>query len=129
MGDDKNSIQEFSYEPNFTRTPPQASLAKVHAPHWSATRPRSKTQPTTNTIKLLATKNQSGWFLKPVRPLLWDLASQQAGFGKTVRPVLSRKSPRHLRDSKQPQNTSRTFPPLNKKSHSMTETLLLKNPS
>jgi hypothetical protein len=37
-------------------------------------------------------------------------------------PVLSRNSPKHLQD----QNTSRTFPPLNKRSHSTTETLAQK---
>jgi hypothetical protein len=110
MGDDKNSIQEFSYEPDFTCTPPQASLAKVHAPHWSATRPRSKTQPTTNTIQLLATKNPSGRFLKPVRPLLWDLASQQAW--KTGREGLAKRSgrfcPGNPQDTFETQNSPKT---------------------
>jgi hypothetical protein len=62
MGDDKNSIQEFSYEPDFTRTPPQASLAKVHVPHWSATRPRSR-------------HNQ-----QPIRFNCWQSKTGQAGF-------------------------------------------------
>jgi hypothetical protein len=43
-------------------------------------------------------------------------------FGKPVRPTLSRNSPKT-------QNTSRAFPHLNKRSHSATETSLLKNPS
>jgi hypothetical protein len=71
--------------------------------------------------------NRSGRFLKPVRPLLLDLASHRQGnrsdrLGKSVRPTLSRNSPKT-------QNTSRAFPHLNKRSHSATETSLLKNPS
>jgi hypothetical protein len=61
--------------------------------HWSATEPRSKTQPTTiaqthsgNTHDTTAgSPTRSGWFLKPVRPLLLDLASRRQG--KPVRPV------------------------------------------
>jgi hypothetical protein len=73
--------------------------------------------------------NWSSRFLKPVRPLLLDLASRRQGkpdrsyqFGKLVRPTLSRNSPKT-------QNTSRAFPHLNKRSHSATETSFLKNPS
>jgi hypothetical protein len=64
--------------------------------------------------------NQSGRFLKPVRPLLLDLASRRQG--KPVRSTLSRNSPKT-------QNTLRAFPHLNKRSHSAPETSLLKNPS
>jgi hypothetical protein len=64
--------------------------------------------------------NRSGRFLKPVRPLLLDLASRRQG--KPVRPILSRNSPKT-------QNTSRAFPHLNKRSHGTTETSLLKNTS
>jgi hypothetical protein len=61
--------------------------------HWSATEPRSKTQPTAtahthsrNTHDTAAgSPNRSGRFLKPVRPLLLDLASRRQG--KPVRPV------------------------------------------
>jgi hypothetical protein len=72
-------------------------------------------------------KNQYGWFLKPVRPTLWDLASQQAG--ETNQAGSVQEIPETPRDPELPQNTTRTFPPLNKKSHSTTETLFLKNPS
>jgi hypothetical protein len=64
--------------------------------------------------------NRSGRFLKPVGPLLLDLASHRQG--KPVRPVLSRDSPKTL-------SASRTSPPLNKNSHSTTGTSLLKNSS
>jgi hypothetical protein len=64
--------------------------------------------------------NRSGRFLKPIRPLLLDLASRRQG--KPVRPTLSRNSPKD-------QNTSRAFPHLNKRSHSAAETSFLKNPS
>jgi hypothetical protein len=61
--------------------------------HWSATEPRSKTQPTASTHTCSGTThdtaagspNRSGRFLKPVRPLLLDLASHKQG--KPVRPV------------------------------------------
>jgi hypothetical protein len=43
-------------------------------------------------------------------------------FGKPVRPILSRNSPKT-------QNTSRAFPHLNKRSHGTTETSLLRNTS
>jgi hypothetical protein len=80
----------------------------------------------------------SCWHLKLVRPvyetgqtafvglsLSTGRGNRSDRFGKPVRPVLSRTSPKHLRD----QNIPRTFPPLNKRSHSTTETLLLRNPS
>jgi hypothetical protein len=59
----------------------------------SATEPRSKTQPTTTAHKhsgnthdsAAGNPNRSGRFLKPVRPLLLDLASRRQG--KPVRPV------------------------------------------
>jgi hypothetical protein len=60
--------------------------------HWSATEPRSKTQPTASTTRSGTThdtaagsSNRSGRFLKPVRLLLLDLASRRQG--KPVRPV------------------------------------------
>jgi hypothetical protein len=61
--------------------------------HWSATEPRSKTQPTAtahtrseNTHDTAAgSPNRSGRFLKPIRPLLLDLASRRQG--KPVKPV------------------------------------------
>jgi hypothetical protein len=106
--------------------------------HWSATRPRSKTQPTTTRHTQRKHTRPSWWHLKTVRPVSETGQTASVGlslstgrgnwsdrFGKPVRPVLSRNSPKHLRD----QNTSRTFPPLNKRSHSTIETLLLKNPS
>jgi hypothetical protein len=72
-------------------------------------------------------QNQSGRFLKPVRPTLWDLASQQAG--GTSQAGFVQEPPKTPSRPKLPQNASRTSPPLNKKSHSTTETFLLKNPS
>jgi hypothetical protein len=61
--------------------------------HWSATEPRSKTQPTASTHTRSGTThdtaagspNRSGRFLKPVRLLLLDIASRRQG--KPVRPV------------------------------------------
>jgi hypothetical protein len=61
--------------------------------HWSATEPRSKTQPTASTHTRSGTKqdtaagspNRSGRFLKPIRLLLLDLVSRRQG--KLVTPV------------------------------------------
>jgi hypothetical protein len=75
--------------------------------------------------------NRSGRFLKPVRPLLSYLASHRQG--KPVRPVWQtgqadflQKPPKNLSKRKL---ASRTSPPLNKNSHGMIETFLLKNSS
>jgi hypothetical protein len=106
--------------------------------HWSAAGPRSKTQPTATRHTQQKLTRHSCWYLKPIRPVSETGQAASVGlslsickenrsdrFGKPVRPVLSGTSPKHLRD----QNTSRTFHPLNKRSHRTTETLLLKNPS
>jgi hypothetical protein len=78
-----------------------------------------------------STSNGSGQFMKPVRPLLLDLTTH--GLGKPVKPVWQtgqdgfvQKLPQNTSDT---QKTSRAFPPLNKRSHRTTETLLLKNSS
>jgi hypothetical protein len=75
--------------------------------------------------------NRSGRFLKPVRPLLLDLASHWQG--KPVRPVWQtgqvgsvQKLPKNPSERKP---ASRTSPPSNKNSHSTTETSLLRNSS
>jgi hypothetical protein len=79
-------FKNSAYEPDFTRTPPQASLAKSTQPlecFWTyeqdTTNNHSKYTAETNTTQQLTTKNRSYRFLKPVRPLLWNLASQRAG--------------------------------------------------
>jgi hypothetical protein len=108
--------------------------------HWSATGPRSKIQPTTTrNTQRKATRNIC-WQPKPVSPVsetgqtdLLGLSLSQAG--ETGQAGLANQSGRfHLGNpqktfkTKHALNTSRTSPPLNKKSHSMTETLLLKSP-
>jgi hypothetical protein len=125
------------------------SLIRLHKPllpnprsHWSATGPRSKTQPTStrnaqwknNMTQLLADKTGQAGFRswsdrhsgtlplnrqgKPVRPV-WQTG--QTGFVRELPKTPSR--------PKLPQYSSRTSPPVNKKSHSTTETFLLKNTS
>jgi hypothetical protein len=75
--------------------------------------------------------NRSGRFLKPVRPLLLDLASHRQG--KLVRPVWQtgqagsvQKLPKNPSERKP---ASRISPPLNKNSHNTTGTSLLRNSS
>jgi hypothetical protein len=80
-----------------------------------------------NTSRQPTGLNRSDRFGKPVRPVLWDLASQQAG--ETGQAGFVRKLPKTPPRPKLPQNISRTSPPLNKESHSSTETFLLKNTS
>jgi hypothetical protein len=107
--------------------------------HWSATGPRSKTQltATTHTQRkqthdtAAGSPNRSGRSLKPVRPLLLDLASHRQG--KPVRLIWQtgqagsvQKLPKNPSERKA---ASRTSPPLNKNSHSTTGTSLLKNSS
>jgi hypothetical protein len=106
--------------------------------HWSATGPRSKTHPTTTRHTQWKHTRPSCWHLKPVRPVFetgqtasFGLSLSQAGetgptnlINQSVRFCLETPQ-KYLRD----QNTSRTFPFLNKRSHSTTETVLLKNSS
>jgi hypothetical protein len=69
--------------------------------------------------------------MKPVKPLLMDLVSHRQG--KQVRPIWQTGQTDFVqklaKNSPKTQNTSRVFPHLNKRSHSATETPLLKNPS
>jgi hypothetical protein len=71
--------------------------------------------------------NRSGRFLKPVRPLLLDLASCRQG--KPVRPVWQTGQTDFVQKLPKDPNISRTFPHLNKRSYGAIETSLLKNPS
>jgi hypothetical protein len=127
MGADKNSIQEFGLWTRFHSCTSASFSCQVHAATEVllnlAARPNQQPQHTRsgNTHDTTAgSPNRSFWFLKPVRPLLLDLASRRQW--KPVRPTLSTNSPKT-------QNTSWAFPHLNKRSHSATETSLLKNPS
>jgi hypothetical protein len=99
--------------------------------HWSATGPRSKTQPTATRHTQWKHTRHSCWHLKPVRPLLWDLASHQAGeTGQTILANWSgRFCPELPKNPSERKNASRTSPPLKKNSHSTTETFSLKNSS
>jgi hypothetical protein len=96
-------------------------LCKILLPspqsHWSATGSRSKKQPTTTWNAQRKTTQPSCWLPKLVRPVSETFQTGSVG------------NPKTHRDPKLPQNTSRTIPPLNKKSHSTTETFLLKSPS
>jgi hypothetical protein len=134
MGADKNSTQEFSLRTQFHSNASASFSCQVHA----ATEvlldlgARHNQQPLeTRSGKqhdlTAGNQNQSGQFLKPVRSTLWDLASQQAG--ETGQAGFVQEIPKTPSRPKLPQNTSRTSPPLNKRSHSTTETLLPKNPS
>jgi hypothetical protein len=110
--------------------------------HWSATGPRSKTEPTATRHTHRKPTRPNCSYLKPVRPVSETGQTASVGlslstgtgnrsnqFGKPVRPVLSRNPPKTPLRPKLSQNTSRTSPPLNKKSHNMTEAFSLKNPS
>jgi hypothetical protein len=93
-------------------------------------RPNQKPQHTNsgNTHDTAAgSPNRSGRFLKPVRPLLLDLASRRQG--KSVRPVWQTGQTDFVQKLPKDPNTSRAFPHLNKRSHGTTETSLLKNTS
>jgi hypothetical protein len=83
--------------------------------HWSATGPRSKTQPTATWHTQRKPTRPSCWHLKPVRPISETSQTASVGlslstsrwnrldqFGKPVRPVLSRNSPKHLRGQNYP---------------------------
>ena len=109
--------------------------------HWSATEPRSKIQPTATRNTQRKTTRNCCWQPKPVRPVsetgqtdLLGLSLSQAG--ETGQAGLANRSgqfcpgnPQKTFETQPSQNTSRTLQPLNKKSHSMNETLLFKNSS
>jgi hypothetical protein len=136
MGADKNSIQEFGLWTLFHWCTSAIFSFQVHAATEVLLNlgARSNQQPqdtrSGNTHDTAAgSPNRSGWFLKPVRSLLLDLASHRQGNQSdrfAVRPVLSRNSPKTIPREKP---ASRTSPPLNKNSHSTTGTSLPKNSS
>jgi hypothetical protein len=72
--------------------------------------------------------NRSSQFLKPVRPLLLDLASQRQGkpIWQTSQDGSVQKLPKNPSERKP---ASRTSPPLNKNSHSTAGTFFLRNSS
>jgi hypothetical protein len=99
MGADKILFKSLAYELDFTRFTSASFSCQVHAATEVlldlGARPNQKPQHTCsgNTHDTAAgSPNRSGLFLKPVRPLLLDLASHRKG--KPVRPVLSRNSPK-----------------------------------
>jgi hypothetical protein len=114
MGADKNSTQELAYEPNFTRTPPQAASFsfQVHVAtgvlldlgarsNQQILETRSRKQ-----LKTAAgNQNRSGRFLKPVRPTFWDLASHRQGNrlghfcpGNAQKTIETKPDPKHLKN-------------------------------
>jgi hypothetical protein len=106
--------------------------------HWSATGPRSKTQLATTQHMQRKHTRHNCWNLKPVRPVSETDQTAYVGLsltqiGETGQTGLANRSDRFCPETPQntseTQNTSRAFPPLNKRSHSATETPLLKNPS
>jgi hypothetical protein len=108
MGADKNSIQEFSLWTQFHSCTSTGFSSQVHGATGVlldlGTRPNQQPQDTCsgNTHDAAAgSPNRSSWFLKPVRPLLLDLASHRQG--KPVRPVLSKNSPKTLPGGNLPQ--------------------------
>jgi hypothetical protein len=92
--------------------------------HRSATGPRSKTQPTTTRHTQRKHTRHDCWHLKPVRPI--SETGQTASVELTLTLV---GETGQTQNPPETQNTSRAFPPLNKRTHSTTETPLLKNPS
>jgi hypothetical protein len=125
MGADKNSIQEFGLWTQFHSCNSASFSCQVHVATGVllnlGARPNQQPQHTRsgNTHDTAAgSPNRSGRFLKPVRPLLLDLAWRRQG--KPVRPILSRNSPNTP-------NTSKAFPHLNKWSHRAAKTSLLKD--
>jgi hypothetical protein len=92
MGADKNSIQEFGLSTRFHSCTSASFSCQVHVATEVllnlGARPNKQPQHTRsgNTHDTAAgSPNRSGRFLKPVRPLLLDLASRRQG--KPVRPV------------------------------------------
>jgi hypothetical protein len=95
--------------------------------HWSATEPRSKTQPTATSHTQRKHTRHGCWQPKPVRQVCETGQTASVGLsltqaGETGHTDFVQKLPKD-------QNTSRAFPHLNKWSHGATETSLLKNPS
>jgi hypothetical protein len=108
MGADKNSIQEFGLWTRFHSCTSASFSCQVHATTKvlldQGARHNQQPQDTRsrNTHDTAAgSSNRSGRFLKPVRPLLLDLASHRQG--KPIRPTLSRNSPKTPLRPKTPQ--------------------------
>jgi hypothetical protein len=125
MGADKNSIQEFSLWTQFHSCTSTSFSCQAHTATGVlldlGARPNQQplyTRSGNTHDKAAGTSNQSGRFLKLVRPFLLDLASHRQG--KPFRPIWQ-----IGQNTSETQNTSRAFPPLNKRSHSAIETLLL----
>jgi hypothetical protein len=105
-------------------------LSSPHS-HCSATGPRNKTQPTATRHTQRKHTQHSCWQPKPVRPVseTGQAASVVLSFtqaGETGQADFLQKPPKNLSKRKL---APRTSPPLNKNSHGMTETFLLKNSS
>jgi hypothetical protein len=131
MGADKNSIQEFGLSTRFHSFTSASFSCQVHtatevlldlgaSPNQQPQNTRSGSTHDT----AAGSPNRSGRFLKPIKPLLLDLASHRQG--KPVRPVWQtcqagsvQKLPKNPSERKP---ASRTSPPLNKNSHSTTGT-------
>jgi hypothetical protein len=100
--------------------------------HWSATRPRSKTQPTALTHTQRKHTRHDCWLPKTVRPVSETGQTASVGLsltqaGETGQTGLANQSDRFCPETLQkPQNHSRAFPHLNKRSHEAMETSLLK---
>jgi hypothetical protein len=134
----KNSIQEFGLWTQFHSYTSTSFSCQVHTATGVlldlGARPNQQPRDTRsgNTHDTTAgSPNRSGRFLKPVRPLLLDLASHRQG--KPVRPVWQigqagsvQKLPK---DPSERKPTSRTSSLLNKNNHSTTRTSLLRNSS
>jgi hypothetical protein len=132
MGADKNSIQEFGLWTQLHSCTSPIFSCQVHVATGVllnlGARPNQQSQHTrseTTQDTAAGSPNRSGWFLKPVRPLLLDLASR--GQGKPVRPVRKPVRPILSRNSPKTPNTSNAFPHLNKRSHGAAKTSLHKD--
>jgi hypothetical protein len=106
--------------------------------HWSATGLRSKTQPTATQHTQRKHTRHGCWQPKPVRLVSETGQTASVGLsltqaGETGQTGLANRSgqfcPETPQKASEAQNTSRAFPPLNKRSHGITGTLLIKNTS
>jgi hypothetical protein len=103
--------------------------------HWIASGPRSKTQPTTTRHTQRKHTQHGCWHLKPVRLVSETIQTTSVGHSltkarETGQTGLANRSGRFCQETpkntSETQNNSRAFHPSNKRSHSTTETLLLK---
>jgi hypothetical protein len=100
--------------------------------HWSGTGPRSKTQPTTTKHTQPKHTRYGCWQPQPVRPISETGQTASVGLsltqaGETGQTGLANRSHRFF--PKAPPKHLKSLPSLNRRSHSTTETLLLKNSS